>query len=96
MPEELRQQMQMIAGCRSNLFIAAPHKIIYRWADQCANGAEPVVTGPVTLISERHIPKLPNEARRPLRTLRLCVLQTLFGTIVNLAYLPESISAPSS
>ncbi len=57
MPEELRQQMQMIAGCGSNMFIAAPHKVIHRGADQCAYDAESIVTGAITLISDRHISK---------------------------------------
>lgn len=94
MSEELRQQRQMIAGCRSNLFIAAPHEIIYRGTDQCANGAETVVTGPATLIGEHHISKRPYESRRPLRVLRLCVLQTLSGTIVDLAHLPDEHLGP--
>jgi hypothetical protein len=86
--------MQMIAGCRSNLFIAALHEIIYCRADQCADGAETVVTGPVDLIRERHISKRPHEARRPLRVLRLCVLQTFFGTIVDLTHLPDEHLSP--
>ncbi len=74
--------------------MAAPHKIIYRRADQYANGAETVVTGPVALIRERHISKRPHEARRPLHVLRLRVLKTFFGTIVDFTHLPDEHLSP--